>query len=106
MHMDLRPYMQRVPFLVHANASLSRAYRLFRTMGLHTLYVGQAKPLVMGVITRKVGTIICFQHQEYCCLPSLHKCFPVYMTTFRMHHQQKLDMPSLRTIQARACQGS
>ncbi|KAK9864292.1 hypothetical protein WJX84_001598 [Apatococcus fuscideae] len=53
MHMDLRPYMQRVPFLVHANASLSRAYRLFRTMGLHTLYVGQAKPLVMGVITRK-----------------------------------------------------
>ena len=60
MHIDLRPYMQRVPFLVHANASLSRAYRLFRTMGLHTLYVGQAKPLVMGVITRKVSMILAF----------------------------------------------
>lgn len=61
MHIDLRPYMQRAPFLVHANASLSRAYRLFRTMGLHTLYVGQAKPLVMGVITRKVGGSFCAQ---------------------------------------------
>lgn len=60
MHIDLRPYMQRAPFLVHANASLSRAYRLFRTLGLHTLYVGQVKPLVMGVITRKVGGFLLF----------------------------------------------
>ena len=36
-----------------ANASLARAYRLFRTMGLHHLYVGPPKPLVLGVITRK-----------------------------------------------------
>ncbi len=36
-----------------ANASLARAYRLFRTMGLHHLYIGPPKPLVLGVITRK-----------------------------------------------------
>jgi len=54
MYIDLRPFMQRTPFLVHANASLSRAYRLFRTMGLHHVFVGPPKPMVMGVITRKV----------------------------------------------------
>ncbi|DBA70944.1 TPA: hypothetical protein ACH3X2_011387 [Trebouxia sp. C0005] len=53
MYIDLRPFMQRTPFLVHANASLSRAYRLFRTMGLHHVFVGPPKPMVMGVITRK-----------------------------------------------------
>lgn len=54
MYIDLRPFMQRTPFLVHANASLSRTYRLFRTMGLHHVFVGPPKPMVMGVITRKV----------------------------------------------------
>ena len=54
MYIDLRPFMQRTPFLVHANASLSRSYRLFRTMGLHHVFVGPPKPMVMGVITRKV----------------------------------------------------
>ena len=54
MYIDLRPFMQRTPFMVHANASLSRAYRLFRTMGLHHLVVIPPKPMVMGVITRKV----------------------------------------------------
>ena len=29
---DLTPFMQRHPFVVHADARLSRAYRLFRTM--------------------------------------------------------------------------
>ncbi|KAL3138646.1 hypothetical protein ABBQ32_006406 [Trebouxia sp. C0010 RCD-2024] len=53
MYIDLRPFMQRTPFLVHANASLSRTYRLFRTMGLHHVFVGPPKPMVMGVITRK-----------------------------------------------------
>lgn len=54
MYIDLRPFMQRTPFVVHANASLSRTYRLFRTMGLHHVFVGPPKPMVMGVITRKV----------------------------------------------------
>ncbi|KAK9901698.1 hypothetical protein WJX75_008976 [Coccomyxa subellipsoidea] len=50
---DLRPFMQRNPFVVHADASLSRAYRLFRTMGLRHLFVAPPAPKVMGVITRK-----------------------------------------------------
>ena len=47
--------MQRTPFIIHGNASLARAYRLFRTMGLHHLYVGPPKPPIIGVLTRKVG---------------------------------------------------
>ena len=54
MHIDFRPFMQRTPFLTHSNASVSRAYRLFRTMGLHHLFVGPSKPMVTGMLTRKV----------------------------------------------------
>ena len=42
--MDLRPFMQRNPFVVQADASLSRAYRLFRTMGLRHLFVAPPQP--------------------------------------------------------------
>ena len=54
MALDLRPFMQRTPFVLQGNASLARAYRLFRTMGLHHLYVGPPKPQVIGLLTRKV----------------------------------------------------
>lgn len=37
--LNLRHYMQRVPLAIPATASLSRAYVLFRTMGLHHLMV-------------------------------------------------------------------
>lgn len=52
--LDVRPFMQRTPFVVHGNASLARTYRLFRTLGLHHLFVGPARPRVIGLITRKV----------------------------------------------------
>ena len=45
--------MQRHPFIVHADARLSRAYRLFRTMGLRHMYITPSKPQVVGVVTRK-----------------------------------------------------
>lgn len=45
--------MQRHPFIVHADARLSRAYRLFRTMGLRHMYITPEKPMVVGVVTRK-----------------------------------------------------
>ncbi|DBB10920.1 TPA: hypothetical protein ACH3X3_007381 [Trebouxia sp. C0006] len=51
--MDLRPFMQRNPFVVQADANLSRTYRLFRTMGLRHLFVGPPQPKVIGVVTRK-----------------------------------------------------
>lgn len=56
--LDLRPFMQRTPFVVHGNASLARTYRLFRTLGLHHLFVGPARPRVIGLVTRKVPKII------------------------------------------------
>lgn len=46
MMLDLRPFMQRSPFVVHADANLSRAYRLFRTMGLRHMFVGPPQPKV------------------------------------------------------------
>ncbi|CAD7694881.1 unnamed protein product [Ostreobium quekettii] len=51
--LDLRPFMQRQPFFVNSTASLTRAYRLFRTMGLRHLLVAPTKPLGMGILTRK-----------------------------------------------------
>ena len=50
---DITPFMQRHPFIVHADARLSRAYRLFRTMGLRHMYITPSKPQVVGVVTRK-----------------------------------------------------
>lgn len=44
--LDLRPFMQRNPFVVQADANLSRTYRLFRTMGLRHLFVGPPQPKV------------------------------------------------------------
>ena len=52
-HLDLRPFMQTHPHVVPHEASLSRAYRLFRTLGLRHLFVTSRKPVVVGVITRK-----------------------------------------------------
>lgn len=45
--LDLRPFMQRNPFVVQADANLSRTYRLFRTMGLRHLFVGPPQPKVI-----------------------------------------------------------
>ena len=50
---DLRGFMQRHPFVVPADASLSRAYRLFRTLGLRHLLVAPACPQAVGLVTRK-----------------------------------------------------
>ncbi|XRB20074.1 chloride channel protein [Pseudoscourfieldia marina] len=53
LRIDLRPFLQPHPMLVAADAPLSRAYRLFRTMGLRHLYVTEKKPVIVGVLTRK-----------------------------------------------------
>lgn len=53
MSVDLRSFMQRHPFLVHADARVSRAYRPFRTMGLRHMYVMPSRPRVVGLLTRK-----------------------------------------------------
>ena len=53
LSIDLTHFMQRHPFIVHADARLSRAYRLFRTMGLRHMYITPSKPQIIGVVTRK-----------------------------------------------------
>lgn len=53
VHLDLRPFMQRHPFCIQENASLPRAYRLFRNLGLRHLFVVPSHPEVIGIITRK-----------------------------------------------------
>ena len=50
--LDLRPFMQRHPFVVAADASMSRAYRLFRTMGLRHMFVGPSTPQVTSCCHR------------------------------------------------------
>lgn len=50
---DLRPFMQRHPFVVPADARLSRAYRQFRTLGLRHMFVAPERPRVVGMLTRK-----------------------------------------------------
>ena len=47
---DLRPFMQRNPFVVQADANLSRTYRLFRTMGLRHLFVSPPQPKVRSCL--------------------------------------------------------
>eukprot|EP01023_Acetabularia_acetabulum_P047480 TRINITY_DN50035_c0_g1_i1.p1 TRINITY_DN50035_c0_g1~~TRINITY_DN50035_c0_g1_i1.p1 ORF type:complete len:360 (+),score=45.71 TRINITY_DN50035_c0_g1_i1:18-1097(+) len=49
---DLHPFMRRYPYVIHEQAPVSRAYRLFRTMGLRQLFISTA-PVVKGVVTRK-----------------------------------------------------
>ncbi|KXZ49316.1 hypothetical protein GPECTOR_22g910 [Gonium pectorale] len=50
--LDLRNFMQRVPYVVPATASLARTYRLFRGLGLHHILVTAPSIPVIGLITR------------------------------------------------------
>ena len=60
MQVDVRPFMQRNPFIVHADASLSRAYRLFRTMGLRHLFVCEPQPRVSTPALTALALSSCF----------------------------------------------
>jgi chloride channel 7 len=49
---DVRPYMDTSAYSVHANASVQRTYKLFRTMGLRHLAVVDGDHNVTGIVTR------------------------------------------------------
>eukprot|EP01026_Neomeris_dumetosa_P067263 TRINITY_DN65560_c0_g1_i4.p1 TRINITY_DN65560_c0_g1~~TRINITY_DN65560_c0_g1_i4.p1 ORF type:complete len:291 (-),score=32.57 TRINITY_DN65560_c0_g1_i4:68-940(-) len=51
-YVDLRPYMRRYPYVLRGDAPVSRAYRLFRTMGLRQIFV-TTTPKATAIITRK-----------------------------------------------------
>jgi chloride channel 7 len=50
---DLRPYVNTAPYVINESSSLSRTYRLFRTLGLRHLCVVNHHNQVVGIITRK-----------------------------------------------------
>lgn len=51
--LDLRPYVNTAPYVIHESASIARTYRLFRTLGLRHLCVVNHHSQVVGIITRK-----------------------------------------------------
>ena len=51
--LDVGAFMQMHPYVIPEDATASRAYKLFRTMGLRHLLVGRAQPYVVGLVTRK-----------------------------------------------------
>ncbi|GAX72881.1 hypothetical protein CEUSTIGMA_g336.t1 [Chlamydomonas eustigma] len=53
MFVDLGPYVNPSYYVVHEDASLSKAYALFRTLGLRHLCVIRRTKDVVGIITRK-----------------------------------------------------
>jgi len=69
--MDLRPFMQRNPFVVQADANLSRTYRLFRTMGLRHLFVGPPQPKVLLIVFQQPVTVVLSSRTESVCCHSV-----------------------------------
>ncbi|CAM9377787.1 unnamed protein product [Phaeothamnion confervicola] len=51
--MDLRPYVNTAPYVINESASMTRTYRLFRTLGLRHLCVVNHHNQVVGMMTRK-----------------------------------------------------
>lgn len=50
--LDLRPYLDSAPFTMNEHASVQRAYRVFRTLGLRHLIVVNKRNQVLGIVTR------------------------------------------------------
>eukprot|EP01032_Pedospumella_encystans_P012074 gene12074-13992_t len=50
--LDLRPYLDSAPFTMNEHASVQRAYRVFRTLGLRHLIVTNTHNQVLGMVTR------------------------------------------------------
>jgi len=53
LYLDLRPYMDTSPFMIHESASVSRCHHEFRTLGLRHMVVIDSFHHVVGIITRK-----------------------------------------------------
>jgi len=50
--LDLRPYIDIAPLTINENASVSRAYRMFRTLGLRHLIITSHENNISGIATR------------------------------------------------------
>lgn len=52
MLVDLRPYIDTSPFVLHESASVRKAYNLFRSMGMRTLFIIDHEYCCVGIVTR------------------------------------------------------
>ena len=53
LYLNIEPYINPSPFVMRDESSLSRAFRLFRTMGLRHLVIVNVHNEVVGIVTRK-----------------------------------------------------
>ncbi|XP_077974485.1 H(+)/Cl(-) exchange transporter 7-like isoform X2 [Styela clava] len=53
LHVDLEPYVNPAPYVVHKNSSFPRIFRLFRALGLRHLVVIDDDYSIIGIVTRK-----------------------------------------------------
>jgi len=52
-YINLTPYMNIAPYVIHKNAPVVRVFRLYRTMGLRHLPVIDVNGTIVGMITRR-----------------------------------------------------
>ncbi len=50
--LDLRPYVDSAAYSIRENASIQRAYRMFRTLGLRHLCITDKRNKILGIVTR------------------------------------------------------
>lgn len=50
--LDLRPYMDRAPMVLNEHATVQRAYKVFRSLGLRHLYIIDMHCKIVGIVTR------------------------------------------------------
>ena len=50
--LDLRPYVDASAYTIRETASVQRAYRMFRTLGLRHLCVTDKRNNILGIVTR------------------------------------------------------
>lgn len=84
---DLRPFMQRNPFVVQADANLSRTYRLFRTMGLRHLFVGPPQPKVPFACS------CLFHGHAYVCVIRVMSARTTALSTLTIYVQTAMHAP-------------
>lgn len=64
--LDLRPYIDKAPFILNQQASLQRTYRMFRTLGLRHLIVIDNYQHVVGMVTRSdIAAVYSWTHRQH-----------------------------------------
>ena len=65
LYIDLRPYLNYTPYTLTPQTTLSRAYKMFRGLGLRHVMVLDDSTNVIGMITRKELTVHRMEELEH-----------------------------------------